>query len=117
MAALKREDFKSKHSTKATVVGTVTVPAMGGDVSICKLSAGGRDRVSSALMGLGSGKDSGTYRARLVVETACDEHGVKLFADDDIKWLAGLDYEILEPIVDEANKLNKFDTPEDLEKN
>lgn len=117
MAALTRDSFKSLSNTKRTILGTATVPALGGEVSICKLSAGGRDRVSSALLDMGRGKDNGTYRGRLVIETACDEQGAKLFNDDDLNWLCKLDYDLLEPIVDEANRLNKFDEPAALEKN
>jgi hypothetical protein len=117
MSALKREDFKGRASNKPTIVGKVEVPALGGSVQICKLSAGGRDRVSSALLSLGSGKDNGTYRARLVIETACGEDGARLFAEDDLGWLCPLDYDLLEPIVDEANKLNRFDDGEELAKN
>lgn len=117
MAGLKREDFKARVTGKPTIIGFTEVPALGGTVQICKLSAGGRDRVSAALLGLGSGKDNGTYRARLVVETACDESGAKLFTDADMSWLSNLEYDLLEPIVDYANKLNKFGDPQDLEKN
>jgi hypothetical protein len=117
MTVLKREDFKSRSTSKPTIVGKVAVPALGGEVQICKLSAGGRDRVSSALLSLGAGKDNGTYRARLVVETACGEDGAKLFGEEDMGWLCKLEYDLLEPIVDEANKLNRFDDSESLEKN
>lgn len=113
---LDRTAFKGKTSSKPTIVGECEVPALGGKVKIAKLSAGGRDRVSSALLSMNA-KESGVYRARLVIETACNETGDRLFTETDATWLAALDYDLLEPIVDEANRLNKFDTAEDTEKN
>lgn len=117
MAGLKREDFKARLTARPSLVGTVEVPALGGTVHLCKLSAGGRDRVSSALLSMGSGKMDGTYRARLVIETACDDQGNKLFTEEDLGWLCRLDSDLLEPIVDESNRLNKFGDPKELEKN
>lgn len=107
MNVLKREDFRAKINSRPTIVGEVEVPAMGGKVHIAKLSAGGKDRVTSAMLNLG--KKDGQYRARLVLETACDENGVKLFTEDDLAWLAGLDGDIIEPIFDKARELNDPD--------
>ena len=104
MNVLKREDFKGRVSSRPTVVGEVEVPALGGKVHLAKLSAGGKDRVTSALLNLG--KKNGHYRARLVLETACDEHGNKLFTEEDLDWLTGLEADLLEPIFDEARRLN-----------
>lgn len=107
MNVLKREDFRAKINSRPTVAGEVEVPALGGKVFIAKLSAAGKDRVTAALLHLGK-KDS-HYRARLVVESACDEQGAKLFTEDDLTWLASLDSDILEPIFDEARKVNDRD--------
>lgn len=107
MNVLKREDFKGRVSSRPTIAGEVEVPALGGKVHLAKLSAGGKDRVTSAMLNLG--KKDGQYRARLVLETACDEQGNKIFTEEDLSWLAGLDSELLEPIFDEARRLNDPD--------
>jgi len=105
--------FQQKSKAVPNVLGTVNVPALGGSVSIRRLSAGGRDRAQYALFH----GDKESYRARMVVETACDDNGKRLFTEDDMSWLSQLDYDILEPIVDESNKLNEYAATKDLEKN
>lgn len=113
MALLNRDAFKKRAKASGIVIGEVSVPALGGTVHIRKLSAGGRDRVQHALF---NGK-SESYRARLVKEATCDDNGKLLFTDDDLPWLSDLDYDVLEPIVDQAHKLNEYDKPEEQEKN
>lgn len=117
MAALTRENFKAKKNVKRTILGKATVPELGGEVQICRFSAGGRDRVNFTMLAEGKGKDSGKYRARVVIESACSETGERLFTDDDLAWLSELDDVILEPILDESLRLNKYDDPKELEKN
>lgn len=111
MALLNRESFKNRSSASPAVLGEADVPVLGGKVGVRKLSAAGRDRVQHALY------RADNYRARLVIETACDESGKRLFTEADLKWLAELDYDILEPIVEKANELNEYADHGGLEKN
>ena len=106
MKALTRADFQEQKTNRATVVGKAEVPALGGVVSIAKLSAGGRDRITAAMINLG--KADTHYHAQVAVEAACSENGEKLFTQADLKWLSALDEDALTPIVDEANRLYKI---------
>lgn len=110
--SLTRDSFKNAKSTSSTI-GEVDVPALGGKVFLRKISAAGRDRVQHALF---NGKEQ-SYRAQMVVEVACDDNGKRLFTQEDCPWLAEMDYDVLEPIVDKANELNDYAKPESLEKN
>ena len=114
MKALTRADFQELKTNRATVVGKVEVPALNGLVHIAKLSAGGRDRITAAMINLG--KADSHYHAQVAVEAACTENGEKLFTIDDLKWLSKLDEDALTPIVDEANRLYKIAKEEDGDK-
>lgn len=46
------------------------------------------------------------YRASLVVKTACDKDGSRLFSDDDIKKVSKLPASVIEPIHDKGAKLS-----------
>lgn len=114
MKALTRADFQELKTNRATVVGKVKVPALNGVVHIAKLSAGGRDRITAAMINLG--KTDSHYHAQVTVEAACTENGEKLFTGDDLKWLSKLDEDALTPIVDEANRLYKIGKDEEEDK-
>jgi len=103
---LTRSDFLNRRNVLATVIGKVTVPALGGDVHIAKLSAAGRDRLTAAMINLG--KPDSCYHATVALVACCDDAGKKLFTEADLKWLAELDAELLEPVVEEANRLYRI---------
>lgn len=97
------QDFKAKSSSKKTVIGKVTVPTLG-EVCICKMSSADRDRVQRALI---RDDESTLYRARIVCAVACDDQGAKLFTHKDEAWLSELDADLLEPILEEVNRLSQ----------
>lgn len=101
------QDFKTLQSSKRTITGQVKVPALGDkEVYLCKPTAGDRGMIQRALL---RDEETQFYNSRLVISVACDEQGNKLFDKKDEAWLAELDYEDLEPIIDAANKLRKTD--------
>lgn len=46
------------------------------------------------------------YRASLIVKTACDKEGNRLFSDEDIKKVSLLPASVTEPIHDKASRLS-----------
>lgn len=110
------QDFKNARASIRNVVGSAVVAGLGGKtVHIGKMSAADRDRCQASLLGMESGVQ-GTYRARLVAAVACDGKGERLFTREDEGWLASLDHDVLEPIVDAALAQFKDKTGE-MEKN
>jgi hypothetical protein len=95
----------------------VEIPELGGACFVRAISAKERDAYEASLRE----KRGGLYemnlqgaRARLVSLCACDEHGNRLFSDEDVQalgeeWAAPIDR-----IFDVAGKLNRI-TPGDLE--
>lgn len=67
----------------------VSVPEWGGDVWIKAMTAGDRDDFEAAHRAMREAGDDPLrdVKIRLVIATACDEAGVKLFADADAATL------------------------------
>lgn len=86
----------------------VTVPELGGKVCVRVMSGRDRDAFHAAVSASGEVPKPGHFRALLVVFTATDEHGRRLFADDDAQALYDVDPDILEPIAAVAIRLNRL---------
>ena len=98
------QDFKSKQSSKKTVIDKVQMD--GKDVYICKPSAADRGSIQRALL---RDDEAKFYNSRLVIAVACDKDGSKLFTEKDEAWLSELDFDVLQPIIDKANSIKKAD--------
>ncbi len=96
----------------------VSCPEWGGDVRIKKMTGRERDLFDASCMGNGKGKDRSinyaNIRSRLVVRTAVDESGNRLFADSDAEALGEKSAVSLDLCADVAQRLNKIGV-EDIE--
>lgn len=98
----------------------VPVPEWGGEVYVRTMRAGERDRFESDWE---QRKRTGTVhenlRARVAVVCCCDEHGNRLFTDDDVSMLSEKSCAALDRIFAVAIRLNHLtnDAIAELEKN
>jgi hypothetical protein len=88
----------------------VNVPEWGGDVYVKSLTGSERDAFEGSLLSTDAkGKNKVTYtniRAKLVAKTVCDENGVRLFTDDDIKDLSKKSAAALQRVFEVAQRLS-----------
>lgn len=99
---------------------SVAVPEWGGDVLLRRLSARARMLLNHDFAGQELiGETALRYLARLVTETAIDEHGDPLFAADEVEELLADDWSILDRIAAAAIKHNKLNAEivQDAKKN
>jgi hypothetical protein len=98
-AILAAQDFKTVD---------VEVPEWGGSLRLRTLSVAGRDAVQAAATDL-SGKVNPTrFAALLIVRTAIDESGQRLFSDEEANVIAEKGPEAFQRVFDAASKLNGF---------
>jgi hypothetical protein len=97
----------------------VRVEAWGGDVYVRSLTGAERDKWESS--NVIRDRKSGTYdvkienlRARLVTLSVCDDKGVRLFTDADVKEIGQKNAAVLAQLYDVAAKLSGI-TKEDLD--
>lgn len=64
-------------------IKTVDVPEWGGTVGIRVISGTDRDKFEQSY----SDKDMGNFRIRFLAASLCDEHGGRLFTDEDVEEL------------------------------
>jgi hypothetical protein len=102
-------------SAKPRIV-TISVPEWGGDVCLREITAGQRDQWDAWQIENEGAARYANIRARLLVLTICDEHGVRLFADNDIAVVSGLPAMSIDRLWDASCKLVGL-RPEDVEKN
>jgi xanthine/CO dehydrogenase XdhC/CoxF family maturation factor len=110
---LTREQF---FAVKVPAFREVKVPALGGgSVFIRPMTAGERDAFDVAH----SADGRSNFRARVVVASACDQLGNRLFTAADIPRLSELPAYALNPIVEAAEAVNLFSDADvdELEKN
>ena len=107
--------------TKATILDlddlvreTVPVPEWGVDVVVRTMTGGERDAFESEISKAGGFVGMDNVRARLIVRTAVDESGARLFTDDDVVALSGKSAAALSRLFDVAARLNGL-TKEDKE--
>jgi hypothetical protein len=86
----------------------VQVPAFGGTVKVRGLTVGERDQIENDNVRL-AGRD---WRARIVVAAAVDDAGKPLFKPEDVPALSALKAYVLEPIVDEVIRQNRWTAAE-----
>lgn len=85
----------------------VAVPEWGGgSVWIRSFTGAERDAWEQAMMGAGAGRTVENIRARLVVLTAVDANGVRLFADEDADALGSKSARALDRLFTAAARLN-----------
>lgn len=108
-AILKADDLKKE---------IVSVPEWGGEVIISAMTGYARDAWEQHLVESKEGALA-NIRARLVVATAVDEQGNRLFTEQDVKALGEKSVAALERCVKVAQKLNRLTQSDldDLQKN
>lgn len=115
MAILNRDAILKADDLKKEVV---KVPEWGGEVIISTMTGYARDAWEQHLV---QSKDGAliNVRARLVVATAVDEKGNRLFTEDDVIALGEKSVAALERCVKVAQRLNRLTESEldDLKKN
>lgn len=94
----------------------VSVPDLGGDVYVRVMSAAEKedyeDGFSKRMRTFQDGTANPDYnatlsiRASLVIATACDESGTRLFKESDFAQLSLVPYTVLMPIFEAAQKVN-----------
>ena len=108
---LSRDEILSKKDLKRQVVN---VPEWGGDVLVAEMTAEARDAWEQAITTRDKGKNLVNPRAKLVIATAVDENGERLFKDADIGEVAKLSAQAMDRICRVAQKVNGL-LGEDLE--
>jgi len=96
----------------------VEIPEWGGSVFVRTMTAGERDAYESSML-LNGKPNLANMRAKLVVRTAVDEEGKRLFADADAEALGKKSASAVDKLFGVAQRLNgltKKDV-EELEKN
>jgi len=87
----------------------VPVPEWGGEVRLKRMTAHERERFELGAM-KGKGKSSEVnlknFRERLLIATAIDEHGGKLFGREDVIWLSGKSAVAMGRVYDKAMEMN-----------
>jgi len=107
---LRAEDIKTEK---------VPVPEWGGDVLVRTLTGTERDRIEAYMVenrikGKGRGLNYENLRARLVVSSAVDEKGARLFKRTDIETLGQKSAAALDRVFEVAQRLSGF-APKDVE--
>lgn len=92
----------------------VIVQEWGGTVLIATMSGKARDAWEQSLVGEGGKLNIENVRARLVAYTAVDEHGNRLFKNEDIEALGRKSAAALDRCAKVAQKLNLL-TEKDME--
>jgi len=112
MGVLTRDDFLNFDAGPAREL--VSVPALGGDVYVRRITAGERDDFERTMKG-----STKNVRAFVVALVTVDADGNPLFSGKDIEWLAGKPSFALEPIIDAHQRLNGMSRADikELEKN
>ena len=114
--ALSRDQILSK---KAGKVSSFRHPDGSGVVHLRVISSKERDHWEQACFGSGKKGAPVSVRSKLVAFVLVDESGKRLFSDADFQLLDGLEASFIDPIFDEAMRVNgmrKADVDE-LEKN
>ncbi len=113
MGVLTRDDFLN-FRPEGPSRELVSVPALGGDVYVRRITAGERDDFERSMRG-----STRRVRAFITALVCVDADGKPLFTGKDIEWLAEKPAYALEPIIEAHGRLNSMtqDDIESLEKN
>ena len=109
--ALKRDEILGANDVRHE---EVDVPEWGGTVLIAAMSGKARDAWEQSLIGEKGKVNIENVRARLVVYTAVDEQGDRIFTDQDIELLGRKSAAALERCSRVAQRLNRL-SQQDLE--
>lgn len=97
----------------------VHVPEWGGDVFVREMTGAERDDFVGSTVKRGKGAGAGEVEvdishvsAKLVIRTACDEHGTALFTPKDLLAVSGLSSSILHRLSTVARRLSGLDDEE-----
>lgn len=114
--ALNREQILAK---KAGKIHKFTHPDGSGDVFIRVISSKERDHWEQGCFGSGKKGQPVSVRSKLVALVVVDESGKRLFSDADFSLIDALESSFVDPVFDEAMRLNKMrkEDIDDLEKN
>ena len=98
------------------------VTELGVDVWFHGMTAGQRSRFEKQFEhtnGTKSKRKLREIRERLIIETCCDEHGARVFSEDDVELLSEQPITMVERMVPVAQDVSGFNTDEidDLVKN
>jgi hypothetical protein len=110
MATLNRLDILGSDDLH---LEKISVPQWGGDLFVRILTAAERDAFEASVSG-GKRRNLVNLRARLVVLTACDEKGERLFQDADIEALGKKSAAAMDRVFGVSAALNGF-TSGDIE--
>jgi len=123
MAILTKKDILE---IKDIEIERVEVPEWGGDVFVKGMTGLERDTFEASIVQQ-RGKDARVnmvnIRAKLAAQTICDEGGVRLFTDKDIRLLGAKSANALQRVFDVAQRLSGItegdvdELAENLEKN
>lgn len=116
MSCLSRDNILTVDDLKRE---KVSVPEWGGYIFVRTMTGTERDQYESSVLGNNGKMDLKNIRAKLVVLTAVDEDGLRLFNDDDIEVLGAKSAAALDRVFSKAQTLNKIsdDDIEELAKN
>jgi hypothetical protein len=109
--ALKRDQILEADDLRRE---EVEVPEWGGTVLIAAMNGTVRDAWEQSLIGPKGKVNIENVRARLVAYTAVDEHGNRVFTEEDIERLGGKSAAVLERLCKVAQRLNLL-TEQELE--
>ena len=113
--------LKTKLLTPVAVpMESVEVPALGETVYVKGMTVRQRNAFDNSLLDSKGNRDkkkAAQWRERIVVACCCDADGNLLFTEDDITALSEQRADVLEPIVDAAQKLVGGKVDEDAAKN
>lgn len=86
----------------------VEVPEWGGAVYVRMMAGFERDKWETRLIADRNGNGEKLIRSRLVVLTACDASGVRLFSDEDENAIAGKSAAALDRLFEASLRLNRI---------
>jgi hypothetical protein len=101
-----KEQFKAAAAPRKPL--KVQVDGVSDPLYVRVMTVGERDAWEVAALRSSSGKVPDDFRSRYLAVTLCDEHGVRLFADDEWRDIATLDSGVVSNLFDVAAKYNKL---------
>lgn len=117
-SVLTKDVFLEKGKELASKFERLSLPELGGDVFICRMSGDERDAMEERFQGEGNSLVGA--RAYVAAKTVCDESGVLLFdLDGDCEVLGSIPGSVMTAIFEVSSRINAFTDKDikDLEKN
>ncbi len=87
-------------------VELVEMPEWGGSVYVKALKSADKDAFDNIISREGTDEAASNFRARFAALCVCDEHGTRLFEDEDAEALGKKSASALSRVFDAASKLN-----------